>query len=225
MRQIFVLSPAKTTGERAQLVYNPAARFDLACRLRSAEGVPLGEAFSFLSGLYFRGKATYAKAFAQPPSGVPGVLVVTSNRGLLPIEVPLNLEQLRSFSDVPIELSDERYRHPLERDANLLAKAIGPRCRVVFLGSIGTDRYVDPLLQSFGARLHFPIDFVGRGDMSRGGLLLRAAAAQSELEYASVAGANRHGRRPSKLAPRTWGYKLLDGKTELNAARSSGASR
>ena len=85
-----------------------------------------------------------------------------------------------------------------------------------FLGSISTQRYVEPLLTAFGTRLLFPPAFLGRGDMSRGGLLLRAAAAANELAYEPLAGAVRHGKRPAKLPPRTWGYRILEGTTVLN---------
>jgi hypothetical protein len=60
---------------------------------------------------------------------------------------------------------------------------------------------VDVLLQIFGSRLTFPLAFVGRGDMSRGGLLLRSAAAGAELQYVPVLGTKRHGPRPPKLPP------------------------
>jgi hypothetical protein len=53
----------------------------------------------------------------------------------------------------------------------------------------------------FGARLLFPADFVGRGDMSRGGLMLRSVSSAEELRYIPVAGAVRHGARPPKLVP------------------------
>src|SRR5262249_8544354 len=69
------------------------------------------------------------------------------------------------------------------------------------LGSIASPKYLKVLLQIFGDRLRFPIDFVGRGDMSRGGLLLRKAAEGVELEYVNVAGAILHGPRPPKLEP------------------------
>ena len=52
---------------------NAQARFELARRLARGHGPPLGEVFAFLSGLYFRGKLAYARAFARPPGGVPGV--------------------------------------------------------------------------------------------------------------------------------------------------------
>ena len=55
--------------------------------------------------------------------------------------------------------------------ARALDEEIGPECEVVLLGSIASAKYVDVLTDVFGERLLFPIDFVGRGDMSRGGLL------------------------------------------------------
>jgi hypothetical protein len=79
--RVFVLSPASCGGERAQFVFDEHARFDLARRLRTRDGAPLGEVMSFLSGLYFRGKLAYALRFACPPMGVPGVFVITPCQG------------------------------------------------------------------------------------------------------------------------------------------------
>lgn len=81
MKRVFLLSPASCSGERARLVLRGDARFDLALRLRSRDGAALGEVFSFLSGLYFRGKLAYANAFARPPDDMDGVLVITPSRG------------------------------------------------------------------------------------------------------------------------------------------------
>ena len=67
--RIFLLSPAHCGGKRAELLLNDRASFSLAVRLRSEAGATLGEAFSFLSGLYFRGKLAYADHFARPPEG------------------------------------------------------------------------------------------------------------------------------------------------------------
>ncbi len=72
---------------------------------------------------------------------------------------------------------------------------------MVLLGSIASQKYVAVLGAVFGSRLLFPRDFVGRGDMSRGGLLLRAARAGAELAYESVLGAERRGKLPPRLAP------------------------
>jgi hypothetical protein len=201
--RIFILSPAHCGGERAQLVFNEVAQFPLARRLRSPEGAPLGEVFAFLSGLYFRGKLAYAQAFAAPPSGVPGVVVITANDGLRVPSFPMNITRLRRFARGSIDLRDARYRRPLLRDARILAAAAGPDCEVVLLGSVATGKYVDLLLKVFGSALRFPADFAGRGDMSRGGLLLRCVDAGRELEYVRLdGGAPRHGPRPPRLAPR-----------------------
>ena len=62
--RVFLLSPASTAGKRCQQLLSKRAEFELAVRLR-LEGASLGEVFSFLSALYFRGKLTYARAFAQ----------------------------------------------------------------------------------------------------------------------------------------------------------------
>jgi hypothetical protein len=177
------------------------ASFDLARRLRGEEGAPLGDVFAFLSGLYFRGKLAYARRFAQPPGEIPGALVITPNAGLRPAEAPVRLSDLRRFARVAIDVADSRYRRPLARDVRLLAKRAGPNSEIVLLGSIATGKYVDVLLEILGPRLLFPGEFVGRGDMSRGGLLLRCAREGRELSYRSVQGAVRHGPRPPKLPP------------------------
>jgi hypothetical protein len=183
------------------------ATFDLALRLRDA-GAPLGEVFSFLSGLYFRGKLAYARAFARAPdpespiSGT-GVFVITPTAGLRAVDTIVTLDALKVFAKVDVSADNPAYRRPLERSARQIASDIGPDCNVVLLGSIASAKYVDVLQGIFGARLVFPQDFVGRGDMSRGGLMLRCASAREELAYVPVAGAVRHGQRPPKLDPRT----------------------
>jgi hypothetical protein len=180
---------------------NPRADFDLARRLRT-EGASLGETFSFLSGLYFRGKLTYAQAFKAPPAGTPGVLVITSGGGLVPPEKTITLETLQRFARVPIDAEERRYLKPLLRDALVAAEQAGPDCEFVLLGSIASEKYREPLGAAFGTRLRFPPAFLGRGDMSRGGLLLRCVDAGQELEYAAVNGSQRHGPRPPRLGPR-----------------------
>src|SRR5919112_6488708 len=114
-RRIFLLSPAHCGGKRAAILLNERATFPLAQRLRSP-GVALGEAFSFLSGLYFRGKLTYAARFARPPAGVLGVQVITTNRGLLGADAPVTTQDLRAFAAGDIHPLDPRYRAPLVRD-------------------------------------------------------------------------------------------------------------
>jgi hypothetical protein len=70
---------------------------------------------------------------------------------------------------------------------------------VVLLGSVASDKYISVLLSIFGERLLFPEAFVGRGDMSRGGLLLRCVRAGLELDYVPILGARLHGERPPRL--------------------------
>lgn len=205
MSQVFILSPARLDGKRARILLSPRARFPLALAVASGGGAPLGDVFSFLSGLYFRGKLTYASAFANPPQRVPPVLVITTHRGLWSPSEHVGREDLQAFSEVDLAHPDDRFRTPLRQDAEALARRLDHNTRIVLLGSIATGKYVDPLLEVFGDRLVFPTAFVGRGDMSRGGLLLRHARERRELEYGPVAGAIRHGARPPKLTPmRDW---------------------
>ena len=200
-RHVFLLSPARCDGARAKQLFNPLATFPLAVRLREPEGIELGEAFSFLSGLYFRGKLTYAEAFAGPQVSRPPVMIITTDRGLVSPRARVRLEDMLAFSTVDIGSGDPRFAEPLRRDALALDEQLEPEERVVLLGSIATGKYADTLLSVFGERLVFPGDFVGRGDMSRGGLLLRSARAGEELPYVPVQGAVRHGPRPPTLAP------------------------
>jgi hypothetical protein len=197
--RVFLLSPASSAGKRCELLLREGATSELARRVHGA-GAPIGEVFTFLSSLYFRGKLTYAQRFAAPPGGCAGVLVITADRGLVAPETLIAAGDLRAFARVPIDAADERYAEPLRRDAGALRARLGDEAEVVLLGSIATAKYVDVLLGAFGAGLRFPGAFVGRGDMSRGGLLLRAAHAGAELEYAPVAGAVRRGARPARLA-------------------------
>jgi hypothetical protein len=182
------------------------AQFELAVRLRSRDGVAIGEAFAFVSGLYFRGKLAYALEFARPPEPdlpltASGALVITPTAGLRPAETPVDAAALRAFAAVDIAAGEPRFRQPLMESARRLAEEIREACEVVLLGSIASAKYVEVLLDVLGERLLFPGEFVGRGDMSRGGLLLRCVRAGQELSYVPVKGAVRHGPRPPKLAP------------------------
>jgi hypothetical protein len=200
-RRIFLLSPASCGGKRAALLFNEKADFAIAQRVRSEEGAPLGEVFSFLSGLYFRGKLNYARAFENPPPRrASGVHIITPTDGLCSPGMMVTLDDLDRFATVPIEADESRYRVPLEHDVVRLADKIGPRCEVVLLGSVATGKYVDVLLPVFGERLVFPKEFVGHGDMARGGMLLQRAASGKELSYIPVSDPSRLGIRASKKA-------------------------
>ena len=204
--RVFLLSPANCNGRRAQMVMSERAQFALARQLRTADGAPLGDVFSFVSGLYFRGKLAYARRFARPPDPTDpviagGVLVITPNAGLRSADTAITLESLRAFANVDIDLRNAAYRAPLERGARALLEAAGPECEVVLLGSVASGKYVELLQPIFGNKLMFPPAFVGRGDMSRGGLMLRCVTAGLELDYTPLAGAVRHGQRPPRLEP------------------------
>jgi len=161
----------------------------------------IGEAYSFISGLYFRGKMAYVDAFANPPMGAPPALVIVPGLGLVSPQTVFDAERLRGTGAVPVEESNPAFTVPLLRDAALLDRQGGPDCQYLLLGSIATAKYTHPLLQVFGERLLFPGEFVGRGDMSRGGLMLRCAQSGEELSYVCVRGATVQGRRPEKLTP------------------------
>jgi hypothetical protein len=205
--RIFLLSPASSTGARARLLLREDAAFDLARRLRDPAGAPLGEVFSFVSGLYFRGKLAYARRFAAPPGGLrplfrDGVLVITPGAGLQAPDARVGLRELRAFAAIVIAPDNPVYRTPLLAHARDVERRLPGDAEVVLLGSIASPRYLEPLAEVFGPRLRFPIEFVGRGDMSRGGLMLRCVAEARPLTYVPFGESVRHGPRPPRLTPR-----------------------
>jgi len=224
MNRVFVLSPANCNGLRAQWVLRKDSRLELAQRLRGA-GAPLGEVFSFLSALYFRGKLTYASAFARPPSGCAGVFIITPTAGLVPHNTIIRHPRLRGFARVPINVKNRLYCSALRRSAKRLAAEMASGCEVVLLGSIGTGKYLDVLGPIFGSRLRFPAEFLGLGDMSRGGLLLRCVRENNELSYIDAttlfdaAGKRSRGTRAQSksdyLAQRRKGAKVNNDTSEL----------
>jgi len=169
----FLLSPAHAGGRRAAALLDHNATFPLAQRLQN-EGAPLGEVFSFVSGLYFRGKLAYASRFGGPDQ----ILVITTNRGLLPVGTLIDATDLSDLGTGDISLKDETYCRTLARDVERLRGD-----RIVFLGSIATRKYLEVLGKALGNRLVVPRDFLGMGDMSRGSILLEAARLGQELPY------------------------------------------
>jgi hypothetical protein len=195
---VFLLSPAYCAGRRATSLLRQDSTLPMATRLRAGT-LSLGDAFAFMSGLYFRGKIAYARAFGPAPGET---LVITPTRGLLPPDAMVTADLIREFAAVDISASDARYRKPLERDLRALADRTAEDARVVLLGSVATGKYVDVLVACLGERLHFPTSLVGRGDMSRGGLLLRHAARGEELDYSALRlDTPRRGARPPRLEP------------------------
>lgn len=198
--RIFLLSPAKAGGPRYSLLTREQANFDLARRLREGAAT-IGEVYSFISGLYFRGKMMYAETFRAAPDGVPASLVIVPGAGLVPPETIIDTGQLRATAEIPVAEDNPAFRDPLTASAKLLDEHAGKHCAYVLLGSVASAKYTTPLLEIFGERLLFPADFVGRGDMSRGGLMLRQARAGVELPYIPVRGAPLRGARPPRLEP------------------------
>jgi hypothetical protein len=210
---VFLLSPAYCGGRRAAILLNAQSPAVTALEFRSGT-MSLGRAFAFMSGLYFRGKLSYAERFGE-------ALVITPTRGLQPPSLPFNLKLLREFAVGDVSLENPEYRRALERDARALARRLGSGGTVVLLGSVASGKYVDVLQPILGDRLRSPIDFVGRGDMSRGGLLLRSAASGVELVYEPLtAGVRPRGKRPPRLDPLTRVAVSLGHET--NGHRGSG---
>src|ERR1700761_4874909 len=106
-QRIFLLSPAYAGGQRARMVMSERAQFDLARKLRT-EGATIAEVFTFLSGLYFRGKIAYANAFARVRNGAPGVLVITPTRGLMDATARIGINDLLEFAEGDVDLADPR---------------------------------------------------------------------------------------------------------------------
>lgn len=196
--QVFLLSPARAGGPRYDMLLRSQANFDLAVKVRQGTAT-IGEVYTFISGLYFRGKMAYADVFRAAPGAIPPSVVIVPGAGLVPPETLVSVEQLNAIANVPVDENNPNYREPLLTSAKMLDQYAGQECKYVLLGSIASAKYTAPLLQVFGPRLLFPADFVGRGDMSRGGLMLRAARSGTELTYVPVEGAVRHGARPPKL--------------------------
>jgi len=200
--RVFLLSPAFCRGRRADILQKPGSTLPIAREL--ADGtLPLGKAFAFLSGLYFRGKLTYAERFGRPdPGWNDTTLVITPTRGLQRPSIPVSADLLREFAAGDVHPDEAAYREPLERGAAELVSRIQPTTPIVLLGSVATGKYVDVLRPILGERLYYPTAFIGRGDMSRGGLLLRHAEAGEELEYGVLeVGVRPRGQRPPRLQP------------------------
>src|SRR5438874_320463 len=98
MPNIFLLSPASLNGTRAKQLASPRAQFATALRYRSDEGVMIGEAFAFMSALYFRGKITYAMHFG----GLENTFVITPGFGLVSPDWRITAERLKKMQKVDV---------------------------------------------------------------------------------------------------------------------------
>ena len=185
------------------MLMRPGATHQMAMRLQEGS-LSLGEAFAFMSGLYFRGKLAYAQAFGRGSGQEPAVLVITPTRGLQRPDLIITRALIEEFASTDVADDEPRYRDPLLADARRLAGGLPDDARVVLLGSVATTKYVEVLSDVFGDSLCFPADFVGRGDMSRGALMLRSADAGTELKYVAVSSEPaRHGPRPPRISKRS----------------------
>lgn len=183
MTREFLLSPAHSGGKRAAMLTRPGASFELAKQVQIGAAT-LGDVFTFCSGLYFRGKLTYARHFARTSNGFADVQIITPSRGLVSADTLVGAEDLAEFAAVAVDSREPRFTEPLRRAGEKRAAAGADE--IVLLGSVATGKYLDTLLPIFGQRLLFPEEFAGRGDMSRGALLLRSAAANHELNYKPI---------------------------------------
>lgn len=205
--RIFLLSPANLGGTRAKQLMSPRARFDVALRYRTEEGVEIADAFAFMSSLYFRGKIAYARRFAVPCAAIggDGIFVITSGFGLVPQDWRLTEERVKRMQRIDVDVSARNYVKPLRDHARTIATSLAaePDAEVVLLGSVATGKYVDVLRPILGDRLRFPALFAGLGDMSRGGLMLRAAREGRELQYTTL-DAPRHRVGGTGKMPAEW---------------------
>ncbi len=199
MPHVFLLSPASLSGTRAKQLTSPRAEFAAARQYRSEDGVPIADAFAFMSSLYFRGKIAYAMHFG----GAANTFVITSGFGLVSPDWRMTQERLKKMQRIDIDVSARNYVKPLKQSAEELRERLADESQVVLLGSVATGKYVDVLRPIFGARLRFPAAFAGLGDMSRGGLMLRAVRAGRELEYTTL-DAPRHRVSGTGKIPDEW---------------------
>jgi hypothetical protein len=194
---IFLISPANMSGVRGTRLLGKTSKTDMQARL-SGEGVELGEVFTYVSGLYFRGKLEYGRMFGSS-KGTPGVHVITPAAGLVSPDKKVTLEELRSICGAEVNANNPAYCEPLEGDIHRLRQT-SESSRFVLLGSIATPKYLEPLMRAIGDDLFYPLDFIGLGDMSRGSLLLRSVRAEVELEYVSARGNMKRGNPSPKRA-------------------------
>src|SRR2546425_12738272 len=110
MLTVFLLSPASCSGTRAKLLLRSRTS-PLTARLANG-GAPIGEVFTFMSSLYFRGKLAYANAFGAPPRGGSGSLGIAPGRGLMGADVLIRLMDLQDMGGIPVRRKGPASRQP-----------------------------------------------------------------------------------------------------------------
>jgi hypothetical protein len=129
-------------------------------------------------------------------------LVIVPGLGLLPPETVFSPEQLQATAQIEVDADNPAHHEALLEAAASVDRATCHQCSFVLLGSVASAKYTTALLKVLDQRLLFPAEFVGRGDLSRGGIMLRSAASRQELSYIPVSGAQLRGPRPARLNPK-----------------------
>lgn len=187
MANVFLLSPANVSGTRARQMLSPRAMSAAALAYRSPDGVKIADAFTFMSALYFRGKHAYARAFSvEHPRIGHTAFVIAPGYGLVPLDWRLDKERMKKLARTKVDIRSRAYTSSLRKSCQELALQLDDDDIVVLLGSVASGKYVDVLHPIFGDRLRFPGIFAGMGDMQRGSVMLKAAAAGRELEYVDL---------------------------------------
>ena len=135
------------------MLLNPGANFELAAKLR-AGAATLGEVYSFISGLYFRGKVAYSDAFGSAPQDLPPAVVIVQGLGLLPLQTLMTAEKLTAAGAVSIERDHIAYRTALLRDAKAVKSASGASCQFVLLGMTAQYDLISALSHHLVNALH-----------------------------------------------------------------------
>lgn len=199
-RRAFLLSPANMRGVRGRRILDGSSRAPFMEALRGGDRVSIGDVYESISSLYYRGKRAYARRFGQPSGDA---LVITSTRGLMPDSALVGLDDLHELAGMELGPDNLAYVSALKRSAVVLREDLGVAGQAVLLGSLASAKYLEPLVEVLGDRLHVPLAFVGRGDMSRGGLMLRCVADGVELTYGRASILKRRGPRPPRLGTRS----------------------
>ena len=95
--------------------------------------------------------------------------MIVPGHGLRPPETVFSPEQLRATAHIDVDEDNPVHHDALLAAAASLDRATGHQCSFVLLGSVASAKYTTALLKVLDHRLLFPAEFVGRGDMSRGG--------------------------------------------------------
>ena len=147
-------------------------------------------------------QATYASRFGRPPPSLPPALVITPTRGLQSPSLPISRSLIEEFASLDWHRPTRAFWIRSSRVRVSFVHRSSQRCAWSCSGASRRAGTSSRWRASSRAGCNYPAEFVGRGDMSRGGLLLRHAEEGRELDYVPLAaGLTRHGAKPPKLPP------------------------